>query len=1066
MSLPFSPEGKLSPPNLEAIFKHLQSPQAMGTLTVTDGVSEKMFYFSFGGVRYIRSGKHRVDDLNHLAVEMGLASKEEIANAQAMADEGGGMDMETKTSEKWKNAIEVLVSQNKLTLDQKEELYQAQLEKELLDLFLWSNADYIFDEGSPSEKFYDPQYNSISLSFDMEAFLKTLREEKNRAQTLGNFITSEKLLFEPTGTPYDPKGLSAEEAELAKKVFPLVDGNHTVADLSEQVKCEKQSLYRVLFQLTKNKCIRKAGADKQRNAASGALQKEINDLEAALNQAIEQVKIRRRLATLYEKANDKAKAAENYHQLGDMVAQKDPEKAVNYYQQSVSLNPKGLEVHKKIFNFFANTGKKSQAVSKGIEFAKILRGFGMFNRAGEFFAHLLHIAPKEPDVIKNYAMTLEALNKPDEAAAQYQTLATVLEERGQKELTVEALKRVANLKPENKAVLQKIQKLSGKRFTPSTALPSMTWIYVVIAGVVALLALGGVYEIKARYNYLQVGNQIRSLVKKHQFDKAEELVAKLEKAYPMSMVKAKVQELSKEVIEVASRYRSRENFSSFQKALYLEGEDQIEEADLLYEKILANSPSENLRKRVEKRRQSIAGYREKAEILKRRHDQMLANLDSLSVGEMKKCYQMGIDLRTTYRDFVRKSKIHLPLSVETIPPGAEIYINGNFFAHSSPGGWRGKYLPKKKGNVLVLKKEGFRETAISLDNREDSVLNKVTLEKPYQRISTGELSLVNRLERENNLLLVGGRGVHAIPLDQWKVLSHSGAHNLEINHPPLPFQGGLLLNSGGKIRLFLVQRESLVSTTPRYAQKLDPSLVPWAVRSASGGILLVGDRDLAEVSPRTNQVVWKVKSPYKIKYRPVLHSDKIYFFTDNSDLYVIDLEGKGKKPINLHIGGGRIVKGPPIVRQNAIYMYHQQGVRVISPVDGTELWKYNVSGGAVSMAVIKEGEVLLASSMGELVYIKARGGQVEVLWRYSTGFYVTSPIVLHRKHVYLGGEESIRGEGRLLCAQLVRQAAGEDKFQITWILSTSAPIYASPQVGKKHIFATAVDGGVYRVKRD
>ena len=70
--------GKLSLTSLAEVIDALIASKYIGSLLVSDGVSEKCFYFSSGGVRLLGSGPRRRLQIEEVLVRKGLVTRAEL----------------------------------------------------------------------------------------------------------------------------------------------------------------------------------------------------------------------------------------------------------------------------------------------------------------------------------------------------------------------------------------------------------------------------------------------------------------------------------------------------------------------------------------------------------------------------------------------------------------------------------------------------------------------------------------------------------------------------------------------------------------------------------------------------------------------------------------------------------------------------------------------------------------------------------------------------------------------------------------------------------------------------
>lgn len=1039
-------QGKLTPQSLENLFELLQGKHLMGTLFVSDPMTEKIIYFSMGGVRLIVMGELRTPNVEDLLLAQGLVTSallKETLELQKQTEETSGKKIRTG---------DLLVEKGTLSRDKLQEVYKLRLKAELEDLFTWEGADYKFQEGSPSDQFYDPKYDSIGLSFDLETFLKDLKQKHQEFAQIAQVLDSDKLIFEPSEKMNIPeKSITAQEME----VYEKIDGERDLNQIAELIPHRsRKEVYELVFSLFRKRYIKKASREKQKAYQQKGLQSEILSLEEASNRAVDQLKIRAKLAKLYEDAGNQEKAAANYAQAGDLAAKQDAEQALRHYEKAVALNPKNLPLHKKVYNFYLNNNRAADAVKKGKEYAKLLLGFGMLNRAKEFFSDLVKMAPGDMEIRRAYAENLLALNQEDEAVKEFKEVAHQAENKGDKASLLQVLQKLHALKEDDRGVQKKLYSIQGKKL--QALLSISPWTILKVVFLLALLLLGGgyFYENAARQFFLQEGDRVRRLIKEGEFAKAGEILEKIRSSYSLSSVADRVYELEKERREAQQIEQKNIELKNLQKGVGLEVDGNFREALEIYGKLSLEAQDDQVKNLAREGKKRMEALDQKARNLSMDLQRLLSSYKDASDDEINQALQMGRELVKLFPKSVYVEGLRVPFRLYTVPKGADILIGGKY--QDTP--WTGLFSLGQKEQVLQLEKKGFAKLSLKLDDLEKGVVH-ISLQPTLKRLSLGGSLSEGFLSPDERWLLIKGEYVSLVSLYNFRVIPRPFFPFEEVGTPL--FAGGQLL-LGARDDLFEISLESS-----------DPQIVKREKLTGSPGLpmasldqtrLLLGDKsNLVEWSRQENKIISQVRLDGPLVGSPVSVDEWIYLAAGKK-IYRFSRSISPMKVEALYESFSDFRKGPLVVKRR-IYGVNRKGIEILSlSRDGTKVQfsrLHSTATPVTSMAHLKENRVMVTTQ--DRIYCLGLSRQKsQELWSFPLTSPPSAPVLVDGEKVYLSCE---KGE---TLAFWIREELSSTKLRGTllWILKTPGPVQTTPVVVRDKIYFLCLDGQILEIKKE
>ena len=236
-------KGRLDRDSLDEVFSILLGDDVACSFLVSDGVSEKIFYFAIGGIRMVSLGGRKGVPLGEILVKNGVVTP---------ADRDRGLE---HAKARRMRTAEALMDMGLVSQEDVDSGLRAQLEGELCDLFFWNEAEYEFREGQPPPEFYDDRYRALSISCGVADFIRSVRSRREGWASIRKHIPSDRDIFELT-----PKGEAVLDGGSTTKpplALAYVDGELSVCEIQRELNWPAIDVYEALYLLLETRLVRK-----------------------------------------------------------------------------------------------------------------------------------------------------------------------------------------------------------------------------------------------------------------------------------------------------------------------------------------------------------------------------------------------------------------------------------------------------------------------------------------------------------------------------------------------------------------------------------------------------------------------------------------------------------------------------------------------------------------------------------------------------------------------------------------------------------------------------------------
>jgi tetratricopeptide (TPR) repeat protein len=402
--------GELSTIGLSEVFQNIAFNRLTGTLAVASGEREASIHFEEGRIRLFSPGPGRSIDYAAVVARAGAVPPDTLEVAlkkrrrrtlRSVLREAGGLD---------EAAYDGAVA--------------AEVFEEIIPLFSWKRARFVFDEGRPDERIFDKEQRECSISIEPQAVAMEAARRIDEWAGIARHIASEREIFLPAGPP---EGVQPDEE--AQEILALLDGSRDVAGVVESLPHGKFRVMKAIARLVDEGLVVRATGEHLRGlaaqaAAGGDVNRAIRHLEAALEREGGDLETRRELARLYERAGKKEDAAREQKKLAFALQERgDLDGALEGYERASALLPYDTSTLEKIAEIHDSRGDRAQFLKAGRRLAEQLAAQALYDQALQVYKRLVNQEPSNAQFRATIATLYVKLHEPKKAAAELMELA-------------------------------------------------------------------------------------------------------------------------------------------------------------------------------------------------------------------------------------------------------------------------------------------------------------------------------------------------------------------------------------------------------------------------------------------------------------------------------------------------------------------------------------------------------------------------------------------------------------------------------------------------------------------
>ncbi len=1021
-------KGQLTAEALEQVLDTLALGNGAYSFLVSDGVSEKIFYFAIGGMRMLNLGRSRSQLIGDMLVGRGNLTADDRDKVLQHA------------REEQKSFGQAAIDMALVDRDDIEGMVRSQLEGEFCDLYYWSEAEFEFREGQPPEQFYEASHHASSLSCDVSSFVDSVRERVGKWRSLPNAVTSD---IEVPHITASGRGKIAQGGDRTLVEFlRYCDGSRKIRDILAASDLSALDVYESLYTgLSKGYLLRIGDRGVGVEVDHEAVLEEIKKLEMSRKEMLGDLIIRSRLAKAYERVRQNAKAAVVWKEIAGIHRRRSNlAQVLSSLKNAARCMPQDFNTKEQILEVYRTLGDMAKYMEEGLEVAESLFKNNLLNRARNLLTSLVNVAPNDPRARKLFALTLLGLGLRADALTELKRLAHTLEasDAPAKELK-EVYRRILAIERNNRVYRKKLLVLTRGR--------KAIWILrgAIAAAVLVLLFGGGsfAYERMARSTYLEESEDVQALIDGNQFEAARMRIRDLQVRYPFSSVGRRATDLLGRVDVFEAEYLKHGLSRDMRDAEIAAKAGDMERALAIYEQIGKFDPEKG---------DFVAKAQEQAERIRSAEENALALIKKAKReakrGNLESAVRIYREVRSLYPLTKAVQAATYPARIRTVPAGARVFLNGIEMA-SDGGGSQISYSLADR-NRIRLELEGYeplvQDIEAVLDAETEFFLRKKvrwTFESsgPFEAtpvVSGDTLFIAGRDRNLYALSTSDGSVKFSVPLGIFGDTCSTAA----------VVRDRVIVGTARGELLGLTTWQGNIVWRHDLGSAIQGALVP----STDGASVLVNDDSGATTAldAETGRVLWSAQFSATPGSAPAIRGDDVYVGSYDLRLVTIlamaDGRELGKVPV------GRAVATTPAVEGSFVCVGSDDfSVQASNTLTRASVASFCTNGMVKARPVLTRGNVFVGSTDGKMYAYRVAGGE-RSLWSSLLGKPILGAATVTDESVFVGSTG-----GFLYCLS-------REDGRTLWRFETGGKIVSQPIIVDDTIYLSSMDGKLYAIE--
>lgn len=444
---------------LQQVMSRLLEPNAVLTLHVTDGFSERIVYFSGGGIRLLSVGERRGSDLQSYLLERGVLDVESLH------------EVLEKVRDKQESLREVLLTRGILGRDEYDQIVDRLLRDEILDLVFWENAYFGCQLQAPPQEIYDRQFPALVAAVDYTPLARDVLRWIEQWSEQRQLLHGDNAVLSLTRAGHETV-LDADDEE--REVLLPAAESPTLRDLWRQSEIDLPDLCNRLVDLVSRGWVtitEPPSAD-----AEEAPEELIPRLEASLAHAFDKDLVRQRLADLYRKAGQPQKAAAELADLGSSALERGEWPiATELLKEALELDPENLAPLHELVKIYLDQNMKGEAAAVATSVAYALLGRQRTEQAREVAQIVASLNGTSLDAAGLEAAILAGSGQVRSAVEQYISLCDEYLNRGDRTRAVDMVRQALEIDPGNESLKKRLLELNPELVAALKETESTGW---------------------------------------------------------------------------------------------------------------------------------------------------------------------------------------------------------------------------------------------------------------------------------------------------------------------------------------------------------------------------------------------------------------------------------------------------------------------------------------------------------------------------------------------------------------------------------------------------------------
>jgi tetratricopeptide (TPR) repeat protein len=684
-ALPFQPmsqlEGQLNPSAIGKVLQVLIAKNPAATLLISDGENEKVIYFSTGGIRLYSSKGRQVSSIEEFLVRRGLLERDLLDIVRRRSQENAKEGL-----------VEVLERLEYVSRDRFNKCVEELIYLELCDLVSWENAIFEFYPGNPPPEIFDQDHPALFAGLDVVQLADKVKGWSQEWILLRDKLYSERLC--PQLVVGQDQIAGGDDVEtIVRRMVHLMTGEHNLRAIAKVSGQDFQIVARAVREGMQRKWVTGTLIPQKTATTAEEVLDEIERLEEALDKAINTILIHKRIASDYERIDEKDLASEHYASIGNIHTESGQlPRAVESYRRAVQLSPQNIDAHEKLIRRLQDVGEENNALDEIFHLAKNLVSFGLLERACVTLKAVVSKVAHRFDIRYFFADVLVQLGRIQEAVTEYLGLARDKKKAGLLDGVDELYQRILALDPGNREARDNLSR-ERQRSTHR----GLVWFHrVAAAGALLLLSGWAVMEGLARAAWGDTESAVdRALTEKSPRD-AMAALRDFSERYPWTWTAART--------------------AAWEKRAFAHGFDALDlDLDKAWELLRSGHPTraEKLFHHVQSSAlassQMERARKGEAEADARRRDWLELQKQASRFVDAKFYDRAFPVCRRVIEDYPEGAEgLRVPFFVESTPPGAAVHLNGTRLGITPL--WI--IVRHGRGQSAVVERDGFERVTV------------------------------------------------------------------------------------------------------------------------------------------------------------------------------------------------------------------------------------------------------------------------------------------------------------------------------------------------------------------
>lgn len=523
--------GPLTPEGLTQVLMTLKDNHYYGTFLISDGLREKCFFFTRGGLRLAESNCQSPTTVQRL---MGLRLMAESPLAAYHQMMQGGQNSE-------RNVIASVLNVDPQTVDQWE---RDGMSAEFLGPLFWPGAYYEFSKANPDEEAYQDDLNTRLLSIGIKQLVTETIDRAQKTREIRRTIGDDEALIAITAS--GRRMMEKPSHDFPMDIFLELNRHDSirVAGLSERLpNWTNYELIAELDELIRSEWIVCKGSTQRNNDENLT---RIRRLEKGLENAISPIMRRQALARSYKDINDKDTAAGHFKKAGFLMLEANRGgDAVKELRTAFDMLPEDFEAHEGLIEALWVARSKDDAVNETEQLSRRYFDLGLANRARMVLEKAVRGDQQNLDVRGMLVRAYLRLGRNDRALELGRELCENLRQVGRTDEAIHLAERFVEAGIDQNRVLI----MSGekrRRLWRNIALAACL-IFGILLVPSSLSAIG-------RSAIDDTNSKVRELVSQGQYEQAKELLLEVREKHPWSFLDSYVNEATQKIDAYAKEY--------------------------------------------------------------------------------------------------------------------------------------------------------------------------------------------------------------------------------------------------------------------------------------------------------------------------------------------------------------------------------------------------------------------------------------------------------------------------------------------------------------------------------